>query len=132
MPSLPLNARTDALLRRLVRREAGGAVRKVLSKARAEDVAAAMEYLTGDEQRRLYGMINDPDFAATVVAHLSNDAIRAIASSMSEDEVFELLERMEPDDATDMVEILPDEIRARVLAENDDVSELLAWPNDSA
>lgn len=139
MPEVtPPTTRPDAILRRLVRKEAGAAVRKVLAKTRPEDIAAAMEFLTVAEQRRLYKMIDDKDAAAIVLSNLGEEAVRAIAVDLSRDQVVELLNRMEPDDATDVVEMLPDELRDTVVSkleqtdEAELVAELLTWPSDSA
>lgn len=132
-----LNQRTDALLRRLVRRDAASGVRKLLARTRPEDVAAAMEMLTWAEQRRLIGLIEDRDYAATVLANLNDDGARQFFENAEEALVVDLLDRMEPDDATDIVEILPDRIRDRVLNrldedDGDGVRELLEWDSDTA
>lgn len=131
-----LNQRTEALLRRLVRRDASGGVRKLLARTRPEDLAAAMEMLTWAEQRRLINLIEDRNYAATVMANVNDDFARQYFESADESTVVDLLERMEPDDATDIVEILPDTLRDHVLnqMEDDDegVRELLEWPSDTA
>ncbi len=133
-----LHARTDALLRRLVRREASGALRKLIAGSRPEDIAAAMEHLTWAEQHRLYQSIEDADYAAEVLALLSDNASRGVTRHMSEEAVVDLLERMDPDDATDIVGVLPDDLRAKVLAElshddtGEEVRDLLIWPPESA
>lgn len=130
-----VNARTEAILRRLVRRDAAAALRKVLSRTPPQDVAAAMEHMTWPEQRRLYDAIENMDVAAAVLSYLGDDSVREVTRDLTEDYVADLLDRMEPDDATDVVAVLPVGLRERVLAELDaeeDVAELLAWPPDSA
>ncbi len=133
-----LNARTEALLRRLVRRDASTALKKLLRRTRPVDIASSMHHLTGAEQRRLYNAIDDLDVAAEVLSYLDEDASREVTRGMSEDVVLPLLERMEPDDATDIVAILPDELRLRVLEElsddetGEEVRELLAWGPETA
>lgn len=133
----PLNARTDAILRRLVRKEAGAPLRKVLAKARPEDIAAAMEHLLHDEQRKLFRSIEDKTTASLVLVHLGEDAVREVTREMTKEQVVDLLERMEPDDATDVVEMLPDDLRSRVISEISSTEEvelrnLLAYRNDTA
>ncbi len=137
MSNAPLNSRTEALLRRLVRRDAGPAIRKLLSNSRPEDVAAAMRHLTWAEQRRLHQSLEDRDFAAEVLSLLPEDSVRQITLDMTEEYVADLLDRMELDDATDIVRMLPDDVRARVIAEMDDegledMRQLLAWPAETA
>jgi len=133
-----LNARTEALLRRLVRRDASTALKKLIARTRPEDIAAGMRHLTWSEQRRLYRTIDDIDVAAEVLSYLPDESSREITKDMAEARVVDLLERMEPDDATDVVGVLPDDLRMRVLgALSDDetgeeVRELLAWPPETA
>lgn len=132
-----LNARTDALLRRMLRRENMGGLRKVLLRTRPEDLAAAMSVLTWSEQRLLYRSIEDRDQAAEVLSMLGEDAIRRVTEEMTEEAVVDLLERLEADDATDVVHALPDELRVRVLAGMDgedqqELARLLAYPPDTA
>ena len=133
-----LNARTEALLRRLVRRDASAALKKVIAKTRPEDIAAGMRHLTYSEQRRLYKNIDDVDVAAEVLSYLDDESSREITKDMAEGRVVELLERMAPDDATDIVGALPDDLRMRVLGalEDDETGEevrgLLAWPTETA
>lgn len=134
----PLNARTEGILRRLVRRDASGpALRKMLARTNAADIAAAMQHLTWAEQRTLYRAIDDRDHAAEVLAMLPEVSIRQVTEDLTEEVVADLLDRLELDDATDVVALLSDDLRARVLAEMDDADEagvrqLLAWPADSA
>lgn len=137
MAETPLNARTDAILRRLVRRDANEALRRVIAKTRPEDVAAAMRVLTWSEQRRLYQAIDDRDQAADVLSMLSEDSMRAVGRELTEEVMVDLLDRMELDDATDVVSALPDELRNRLIAGMDDaegaeVASLLAWDADTA
>lgn len=133
-----LNQRTDALLRRLVRKGARTGIQKLVARTRPEDLAAAMEHLTWDEQRRLWVQLHDHDYAADVLAFLSDESSREITKDLSDEQVVELLDRMEPDDATDVVAILPLAMRERVLNELHDeessevVRGLLQWPPDSA
>ncbi|MFK7929368.1 MAG: magnesium transporter [Myxococcota bacterium] len=137
MATTPLNTRTETILRRLVRREAGPQVRKVLAKTRPEDVAAAMDHMTASERASLFRLVEDRETAASILTNLSDDALIDVVDDVSEDQLVDMLERMEMDDATDVVESLPDALRGRVLAElrgsdTDEVSILLSWPSDSA
>ncbi len=137
-PQPTIDRRTEALLRRLVRREADAPLRKLLAKTPPQDIAAAMEHLTWSEQRRMYRLIEDADTAAEVLAHLSGTSTRELTREMSEEAVADLLERMEPDDATDIVGVLPHEFRDRVLVHleedesGEEVKALLAYDAETA
>ncbi len=133
-----LSHRTEALLRRLVRRDASTALNKVVARSRPEDVAAAMEHLTLAEMRRLHGMIADRQLAADVLAHLSDASRDELARELPTDVLRDLVDRMEPDDATDVIGGLDQDRRDELLEELEDdptgeeVRELLTWPADSA
>ena len=133
---MDLNHRTEALLRRLVRKDAGIAVRKLLARTRPEDLAAAMEHLTWAEQRRLLGHIEDRDYAATLIANLRDEQARKLLSLQDERYVYDIIDRMDPDDATDVVEGLPQDLRDHVVGrledDHDEVPDLLEWPSDTA
>ena len=47
----------------------------MLAKTRPEDIAAAMEHYTWAEQRRLYRVIEDQDYAADVLGYLATKAL---------------------------------------------------------
>lgn len=125
-------------MRRLVRREAEGAVKRLIARHRPQDIAAAMEHLTWQEQRKLYRSIEDKDYAATLLTYLTEGSVREVMRDMSEEAVVDLLERVEPDDATDIVGNLDRVLRDKVISELDDdatgeeVKTLLAWPRESA
>ena len=74
--SRPLNTRTEGLFRRLVRREAEPALRKLLAVHRAEDIAEVMTHMTFGEQRRLWLVIQDRDQAAEKTA--ANEALKSL------------------------------------------------------
>lgn len=129
-----LNQRTEALLRRLVRRDAVVGIRKLLEKTRPEDLAAALEHLTWADQKRLVKAIDDRAYAAEVIAQLDGNVARDILVNNDEEYVIDILERMDLDDVTDVVDGLPHDLRERMIEhlENDDMRELLDWPSDSA
>ena len=111
-------------------------MRKVLKKTRTEDIAAAMVHLTPTEQRRLYELIDDKKLAGEVLSYLSEETAAVVLKMMSVPEIVHLLDWMEPDDATDIIHSLPDDIQEMVIIaldkQDDDVTELLVWPGDTA
>jgi magnesium transporter len=115
-----LHARTEAILRRLVRRDAGAHVRKVLAKTRTEDVAAAMNHLTRAEQRRLFRLLGEREFQADLLPHLAEDTARTVVDELPSSAILELIDLMEPD------------VSSLERDDDDDLTELLAWPSDSA
>ena len=130
--------RSDLLLRRLVRKDAWEGLKKFVARTRPEDLAHAMEAMTWAEQRKLYHRLEDPNYAAEVLSFLSDESSREVTRELTEEQVVDLLDRMEPDDATDVVAILPLDRREKILLELRDeetgevVRNLLEWPADTA
>jgi magnesium transporter len=97
-----------------------------------------MEHLTWAEQRRLYRWIPDRGYAAEVLGYLSDVSSREITREMTEEQLVDLIDRMEPDDATDIVAVLSEDVQQRILDElrDEDTSEvlgdLLEYPGDTA
>ena len=97
-----------------------------------------MEHLTWHEQRRVYALLEDRDYQADVLSHLSSESSREVTRELTEEIMVDILDRMPPEDATDVVAILPLATQNRILQElaDDESSEvvrgLLKWPADSA
>ena len=131
-----LNDRTESVLIGLLRDDDPVAVEAVLCSTRAEDLAAAMGHLTATEQLQLLERVSDKQIAADILAHLGESSVSAMSEDMSVEFVIGLLEWMEPDDATDVIHLLPEPKRVAIIKalrkDEDDVTELLVWPSDCA
>lgn len=131
-----LNQRVDAI-RRLARRGATAALLKVVSKTRAEDLAAAMDHLAPSEQRAVFAQIKADAVAADVLTRVDPSIFQLLVNELPVDRVVALFAEMEADDQTDLLELLPDERRDVVLQkirrdEREQVEELLGYAPDTA
>ena len=125
------------VLRRLARRGATGALLRALPKSRPVDVAAAIGHLAPAERRLVFQSIKDDAAAAEVLARLEASDLHALVHELDFHRLVTLLDQMDVDDEADVIDRLPDELRARVLqavnAEDKQlVEDILAWPEDSA
>lgn len=125
------------IIRRLARRGARAALHRALEKSRPEDVATAINHLAPAEQRRVFAQVDDHEAAATILASVDSADRARLAESIEFERLVEVLENMEVDDEADLIAELPEDLRARVLeAISDDdqeqVEDILAWPEDSA
>jgi magnesium transporter len=131
-----LNDRTESVLLGLLRDDDPVSIEAVLCSTRAEDLAAAMGHLSATEQLQLLQRVSDKEIAADILAHLGQSSVAAMAEDMSVEFVIGLIEYMEPDDATDVIHLLPESTRTAVVKalrkDEDDVTELLVWPSDCA
>lgn len=131
-----LRARVDTI-RRLARRGAIRPLVRVLEKSRAEDLAHALVGLTPVEQRLVFNNIKDNETAAELLTGLGEGDLETIVKAIPLERLVELLELMEYDDETDVISILPADIRTQVMKrirseELEQVEELLSYPEDSA
>lgn len=136
MAGSPLQSRVEAI-RRLTRRSAGPALRRALGKSRPEDIAEALGHLAPAEQRLLLGHIEDDQQASDVLVQLEDAELHRVVHLVDFQRLVRLFQKMEADDAADLIGRLPEELQGRVLSaikgeEKEQVEDLLAWPEDSA
>lgn len=136
MAGNPLQSRVEAI-RRLTRKSAGPALRRALGKSRPEDIAAALGHLAPAEQRLLFTQIEDDQQASDVLVQLEDADLHKSVVLVDFQRLIRLFQKMEADDAADLIARLPEDLQARVLSaikgeEKEQVEDLLAWPDDSA
>jgi len=129
-------ARVEAI-RRLARRGATAPLTRALKKSRPVDIAAAIGHLAPTEQRTVLLHVADDAAAAEVIARVEQTELNNLVRALEFERLVKLLNTMDVDDEADVIERLPDDLRARVLQaiEHDDkvlVEDILAWPEDSA
>ena len=101
------------------------------------DVASALRGLAEEESLWLFSCLDD-ETAADVLAEADEDLVSLLTGSIPEQELSDILEEMEPDDAADVVGDIEDEDRARRVLdlmadlERDEVEGLLAHDEETA
>jgi magnesium transporter len=125
------------VIRRLARRGAGSALHRALEKAKAVDIASAIGHLAPAEQRLVLSHISTDELAAEVLVRVEPDELRNLARDLAFERLVKLLNAMDADDEADVIDRLPDDLRARVLGaitpeDKVLVEDILAWPEDSA
>lgn len=132
-----VHARVDAI-RRLARRRAMGPLQRALAKSSAEDIAEAMSSLTRGDTRLVFDHLpEDGALGAEVLLELGEADFGLVIGHVSPERLKAWVDELEPDDVADLIELLPEELRANVLSDMEDedreqAEELLAWPSDSA
>ena len=111
------NDRLTDTIRRLVRRGATRNLSRLLGKVRPEDVAAVMENLTPEEQRRVFAVaLRDyPDAAGEVLVGMEPVARQMLMEQLAPQEIARVIDPLAVDDAAEVVESLPDELKEDVL-----------------
>ena len=132
-----VHARVDAI-RRLARRRAAGPLQRAVAKSSAEDIAEAMSSLTRGDTRFVFELLPaEGALGAEVLLELGEADFGLLIGQVPAERLKAWVDELEPDDVADLIELLPEELRAQVLSDMEDedreqAEELLAWPSDSA
>ncbi len=112
-------------------------VRRRLADLHSADIADLLDKLDeADEKLRLYALL-EPDVASDVIRDVGDTSRDIILEHLSDDRLAEVVERLDTDDATDLIGGLPHERRGTVLDQASpetrrEVEDLLAYPPDTA
>ena len=111
-------------------------IRVLANECTAADMAAAMEVMGNETMLRIFRLL-PKDQAADVFAYLEPDDQEYIILSLSEKEAGTIIDNLQSDDATDLLEEMPSNIVKRLLANarpdtRKDINHLLQYDEDSA
>src|SRR5688500_6594324 len=102
---------------------------QVLEESHAADIAAALRDHSLTEQVMVFRLLNR-EKAGAVLAELDDQPLLELARALDEVEISGILDRMQPDDAVQVLEELPEEQQEKVLdlmkeERSEEVQELL-------
>jgi magnesium transporter len=106
-------------LRRLLRRGAKAHATNLLSKLHVADVARLLQVLNLEDSQQAFALVlrDDPQRAAEVLAELDpSDALKYLGGR-SDRQIADILTELGADDAAELVEAFPEEMKERVLAQ---------------
>jgi magnesium transporter len=125
-------------LRRLVRRGAQAHLRRMVEKARSEDVAGALAELPPREAHAVFSMLlDDPTRAAEVCAAWEASGLTELLAEFEPPQLVPVFTELADNDAADILAEMPEGLRADILElledkESEPIEELLQYAEDSA
>ncbi len=126
-------------VRRLVRRGAMRNISRVIGKVRPEDVAQTLDLLTPAEQLAVFeiALRDFGDVAGDVLLAMEPSEALGIVERLAPEQIAEVVRPMQVDDAVAVVDLLPDDVKERVvelvdLSEGDDLQTQLTYGDDTA
>ncbi|HCP47841.1 MAG TPA: magnesium transporter [Deltaproteobacteria bacterium] len=125
-------------LRRLVRRGAKTHLRRVLDKARSEDIAEALEGFLSAEARTVFHMLlEEPERAAEVASNFDHQRLEQLFQGLRPEQLKPVFDFLASDDAADIMAALSEEMRQGILdvladEESEDIEELMQYSADTA
>ena len=123
--------------RRLLRRNATNAVKKMIKKTHPVDLAKIFRSFTDHERRTVFDMIEDVHYKAELIAELDTDIFHELLANYETDKIKNIIVELPGDDQADVLDKLPDEIEKNVIElmnskESREIDELLKYPPESA
>ena len=124
-------------IKRLLRRDAGSRLRKIVNKTHGADLSILFRDLSLQDQRMLFEMIEDNAQKGILFSEMDEDLFVALIDGMDPDAVVAILEDMPNDDVADLLNQLPEETASSLLKRmkkegSDEVEDLMRFANDTA
>ncbi|MFZ3072729.1 MAG: magnesium transporter [Thermodesulfobacteriota bacterium] len=123
-------------LKELLKQNDSNGVNALLSPLHHSDIAKLIEGVTEDEAVEIFRLL-DNETASEVILEIEGARRELLVSSVSKEELVDIIEEMETDDATDVISELPEADAIEVLegieaGESIEVQKLLKYPDDTA
>jgi magnesium transporter len=123
-------------LQKMVRRGGKSHIHKIVSKLHSADVAKLLRHFDPDEQWLIFSVIDDPEFAAEILSEADTDTSEQLIRQAPPPFIMLVLRSMSPDDLTDLLNQLPDDLRETILhslkEDLDEVRTLMQYGKDTA
>jgi len=124
-------------IKRLLRRNAVGPLRKIVNRTHAADLSGVFQSLPLSHQRKLFDLIQSAEGKGLLFSLLEEDTFINLVSGMGLDAVAAIFESMPNDDVADLIALLPQETADALLQKmhregSEEVEELLKYEDDTA
>jgi magnesium transporter len=131
------NYRYYGTLRRLLNRNAGANIRKIVEKTHPADMAQILSYFAAAEQRAILKYARDDKRRAEILREMTLEVARGLVMLMDVKEVVAIILEMSADDQADLLGTLDENYANEIIAamprdESNDVQELLRYDEYSA
>mgnify|MGYP005841743431 CR=1 FL=1 len=136
MPSNRHKVLTESI-KRLLRRNAGNHLRKIVNKTHAADLSIVFPSLPISNQLRLFDMIGSMEKKGVLISELDEDTFHDLSEGIPIEEIVEILDTMPPDDVADLIGRLPEEKANSILEKmkkegSEQIEGLLRYGDDTA
>ena len=123
--------------RRLLRRNATSAVKKMIRKTHPADLAEIFRSFTDLERETIFDYIEDVHYKAELITELDDDIFHELLTNYATEKIKDIIMELPGDDQADVLEKLPDEIEQDVInllnkKESREIDELLKYSPESA
>jgi magnesium transporter len=120
----------------MVRRGGTNHIRKIVAKLHPADVAKLLRHFDPDEQWLIFSVVDDPEFAAGILSETDGDTSERLIRRTPPPFIASILRAMSPDDLTDLLDQLPEDLQQPILSslheDLEDVRALMQYGKDTA
>jgi magnesium transporter len=95
------------MIRRLLRRNAAGSLRRIVEKTHPADLARVVGSLDHPQKTQFFTLIDNRDIQAQLLSKLDPDDLLVIVNTLDEQQLIGFLEQFSTDDAADLIGRLP-------------------------
>jgi len=124
-------------VKRLLRRNAIGPLRKIVNRTHAADLSAVFQSLPLSQQRKLFDLIKKAEDKGLLFSLIEEDTFINLVTGMDLEAVARIFENMPNDDVADLIALLPQETADALLQKmqkegSEEIEELLKYEDDTA
>jgi len=125
------------MVRRLNRRSASGHLRKLIAKTHPADTAWVFRHLNDEERNKIFNIIAKTDLVGDFLSELDDAILLSLTQQLTPQYLADIIADMAPDDAVDILEIIPEEFANDVRKhmeqkDREEVDQLLQYHPESA
>ncbi|MCG6905315.1 MAG: magnesium transporter [Desulfobacteraceae bacterium] len=125
------------MIRRLLRRNAVGSLRRIVGKTHPADLARVVGSLDHPQKTQLFALIGNKGIQAQLLSKLDPDDLLIFVNTLDQQRLIRLLEQLPTDDAADLIGRLPAEkaealLKGMRIPESEAVGELLQYDHQVA
>lgn len=123
--------------RRLLRRNANNAVKKMIKKTHPADLAEIFRSFTDRERKAVFEFIEDVHYKAELITELDAAIFQELITNYEIEKIKDIILELPGDDQADVLELLPDNIEQQIIdlmntKESREIDELLKYSPESA
>ena len=123
--------------RRLLHRKAKNNLVKLIDKTHPADLAVIYRFFTDNDQDYLFNLMSNNEYAAEFLSELDDSILEDLLEDISPERIIPIIRTASSDDQTTILNALPED-KSKIIIdslhtdEQEDIEEMLAYPEDSA
>ena len=124
-------------IRKLLRKGGNSSVSNIVAKAHPADIALLFRSFTFNEQKKIFFLISDIEKKADVLSELDDTLALELFLSLKKTEIIKIFSKMDVDDESKLIRLLPEEKREEYFAimkdeESKEMVTMMGYPEESA